>query len=321
MASDATYLVRAAPSRARSAARTVRLRTLRTTLVVFAVLSLCASRSFAQSTPATPPAPEQAVPTIAAAPPPLAAPSAQPGDESNPIHVKLAEEKRPEPLTRQLIKYGVSVGVAAAVIMPAGTGKAEQTSTGVAAMPYVVLVPAYMWMQAPRREYCAARALGISRTTARAATNTYAHALAAEAFSEQRASGLGPYMLTEEARNAPTFNQLSSGEQEGLISTYTGWNVGEAEKGCHTWWGIYAGIPLGYEANFGDAHEARSVRTRGSLGLALLPLSFLHVLIGMTSIAAKQEAPTASYQPAWQFTLAIGGSIDVFAPLLKGLGY
>lgn len=273
------------------------------------------------------PAPEPGAQEVAPAPPAavaLVAPQPTPGlpgDETNPVHVKLIDEKKPDPLTKQLIKYGVSFGVAAAVLTPVGTGDADQTSTALTAMPYAVVVPSYFWLTAPRREYCAARGLGISRATARSATNSYAHALAAEAFAEQRASGLGPYALTEEARRAPSFNQLSSGEQEGLISAYTGWNAGEADKACHTWWGIYAGVPLAYEANFGDEREARKVRTRGSFGLALLPLTYLHVLIGMTSVAAKREVFSARYQHAWQLTFSIGGSVDVFAPLFRGLGY
>jgi hypothetical protein len=46
------------------------------------------------------------------------------------------------------------------------------------------------------------------------------------------------------------------------------------------------------------------------------------ILLGMPSIAAQRaDVYSARYQHAWQLTFSIGGSVDLVAPLFRGLGY
>lgn len=154
-------------------------------------INVCATTAAAEApaTPVLPPAPVPAAPAPVAPAPPPAPPPVNALALEQAFKKALDEagesadktKKAPEPeaelkyLTApQMIKYGVAVGVGAALITPVGRGNVDQKSTAVTAMPYLAWHPAYHALGKVTREYCAARALTLDRDKAQTVANRYA---------------------------------------------------------------------------------------------------------------------------------------------------
>lgn len=131
-----------------------------------------------------------------------------------------------------------------------------------------------------------------------------------------------------ETRTEPT---LRSEPRPAAIKDLTGWDV---EKPGSCWpfkFGVYAGFPFKYDADYSAVGEYSEVQAKLttrpfiSAGFAIVPFPYLAALIGATwastdipEIAATDSSPVvrANTRSTWSWTIGLGGNLDVFKPLL-----
>ena len=134
--------------------------------------------------------------------------------------------------------------------------------------------------------------------------------------------------------------EICKTEKDFVVYLLSGWRPG-ARGRCYTgsrWisplWntmlGIYFGMPFPYATNFrrdeGDSVQ-RSVKSRGSLGLVFTPFPYFSLLAGVTNVVASRPLPKddvtgttpTTLDRAWQFTLGVGGSVDIAGAFVEAL--
>jgi len=226
-----------------------------------------------------------------------------------------------------LLKYGIGVGFAAAFITKVGSrGSIAQTDLGATAMPYFAVFPGYWFLGNVTREYCAARRLLNSKSDSLARADKLARY-----YTHVRYEGL----TTKEQEELDTkIEDMNPTAEKGVKDTekekkrlkdnervysLTGWHVGMPGQ-CYsplTWVGAYGGYPLGYAASFDveGTKETLEVKSRGSFGLAIAPIAYINLLVGVTRVSA--QVPDMAFDNSWRLTFAVGGTLDIFAKLFK----
>lgn len=246
----------------------------------------------------------------------------------DPIHVKMVEEPKPPKAEFMdlptLLKFGLSVGAAAAFITPVDGGKgANQKGTAVAAMPYIALMPTYWFLGNVSKEYCMTRALTLNRSTAQEGANSTAMTIARQKYAADTKAGC----TSEECKALnPNGAPYKSFDQVYRTATlkYSGWDVNYPGRCPASWLGVYFGIPLGYSTNFGT--RKLDAKPKASFGLALAPTPYVNLLVGVTAVDAEipatkdamgMETAPAKFKGSWQLTFALGGTVDIFGKLFS----
>lgn len=214
----------------------------------------------------------------------------------------------------RLIRFGVTAGYSVVTQTGSfeGSTEVQQVSLELTTMPYLVVVPWYWVMKEHQATYCASRFIDGDNSAATSVARARARARAKAGLprsDQQDLESSDP--ATREAAQA----KLDAAELK----------LWDPEKDGRCWptaIGVYVGRPLNYQAEVGPSGAAREqrldVQPTASIGLAVVPNSYITFLLGVTH--ARATVPASGDQPAITgrfvtFTGGIGGNLDLLGAI------
>jgi hypothetical protein len=206
----------------------------------------------------------------------------------------------------QLLAYGITAGVAAAVNAPAWTTNGSKIEGAAsAAEPYVALVPAYWFMSdSDTRHQCAA------------VTTASLQAQAAQTQAGVRAQGTT--ISSDAALRAVTSPDTQPAAQAAI-------DYHNSKSNCTLrWLGIFGGVSTSFQVNtdISGSDSSRSVRPIVSFGLVIIPHPWVHILVGLT-LSNVQSSTTGSSTgdvQMWSSVFGIGGPLDIASAFIGSAG-
>jgi hypothetical protein len=262
------------------------------------------------------------------------------------------EQKQPEEklATGKHLRYGLTGGIALAVLPETGLGRLKQTSF--TAMPYAAWFPGLFFQTGATREYCRASSGAIAKTTPeyaqkkadRFAANEirrFAAELKAEtpdiwterikAIERNYATSAPPEAKTPAAQAAwsqgyPTRDDPSQWSDEFAFVAqeytlgYTYWEPGAPGHCALRDVGVFLAIPLNYDADVAvpNGTFARSVTSVAAAGVAWSPHAYVTVMAGV-SLGRTPDRADATARHVWVLApvVAIGSNIDILRGVIN----
>jgi len=244
--------------------------------------------------------------------------------------------KKPDPVeplnAPSLLKYGVSIGLAAAFSLPSA---ASRHGIGVSAMPYVAMFPAY-WRDIGEetREYCAAHALYMNHRDAQRRADSLARYNAGEDYTEdleRRDDGKkhcrpGTKCVLLQpggaASDSPAL-EFDKVDADAAVEQYREWTPGVPGRCFWKKIGLYLGLPTKFTTGYGVDSAPATNYPKISLGVAIAPAAYVNLLLGATygdaEVPAMSEGMKTKLESYWQFTLSLGGTADIVGTLVSKL--
>jgi hypothetical protein len=223
----------------------------------------------------------------------------------------------------KLIRFGVTAGTALLMstgLTSKGTDGIKQESAGVAAMPYVLLVPGY-WLRtkkySARNAFCAA-SYGADRAAALIAGRKYA-------IQESIAN----LSITDQTRYENDDPSVVAAVHKDAMEKFETFR----DNGCLAVnFGIFVGKPLDFDASVKpsgkEKQEKRQVHSFLAAGVAYTPNAYVTFLAGVgynyIKVSAEEATDTSPATPEKlrryaSLVLGLGGNLDLVGKLFTGI--